>query len=131
PGEGTMAGKYNGLVSLASNPQATGVDLSAGLALPPRPSFTLRSSGVDVASDVTTLFPDGLTPQRISLHAAQPLNAQVVVKPEAHAGSFLVSYRGCDSNGTPVDADFDNLPDLYPRVLVVRLSDADPAGLTV
>lgn len=127
PGEGTLAGKFAGLVTLSSAaPQATGIDVTAAASLPARPSFT-------IASGVT--FKDAVTPERLALHATQVLTAASAVSPEAHAPSFLVSYRGCDANGAPVDSDFDNLPDLYPRVLVVKLGatgiEPDPAGIVI
>ena len=121
PGEGTLVG-----VHAAVPAGSTGVDITAASALPPRPSFTALNDVV---------FSDAVTPQRLALHAAQVLTSGVVVKPEAHAPQFLVSYQGCDSGGKPVDQDFDNLPDLYPRVVVVKLNptglDPDPAGIAI
>jgi hypothetical protein len=128
PGEGT-------LVAFAPAPVAagsTGLNLAASTALPPRPSFTVvNGKGEAFTSDLSSLFPDAITPQRIALHATPVLTAALTVTPEAHAPIFPVSYRACDANGAPVDVDSDGLPGLYPKITVVKLADADATGLTI
>lgn len=134
PGEGTVLGQHLGLITLSGVGPAAGsveVDAVASLAtLPPRPSFVLRdASNNPIGADLTTLFPDAVTPQHLSLYAQPVLTSQVATVAEKDPAAFLVSFQQC-VNGSPVDANFDNLPDLYPKVLVVKLSDADASGLT-
>ena len=148
PGPGALAGGVlNALHSqlarvTVDSAAVTGVSALASAAspLPARPSFAISQSGSPVVADLTTLFPDALTPQRITLHAGGKVDASsawlpvldgatAALKPESGQSQFAVAYRGC-SGGVPVDSDFDNLPDVWPRVLVVKLSDADPSGLT-
>ena len=124
PGEGTLVAFVPGPVAAGTS----GLSLSATTALPPRPSFTVTSNGVPITSDLSSLFPDAVTPQRISLHATQlPVSAT----PEQHAPTFPVSYQACDPvTGAPVDVDSDGLPGMYPKIALVRLADSDPSGLT-
>ena len=148
PGPGALAGgvlnaQHTQLMRVTVDAAAVpGVSAlaSASAPLPARPSFAISQSGSPVVADLTTLFPDALSPQRITLHAGGKTDAQSVwgpvldattaaLKPESGQSQFAIAYRGC-SNGAPVDSDFDNLPDVWPRVLVVKLSDADPSGLT-
>jgi len=112
----------------ASTVQGVDVIVDASRPLPPRPSFIVTRAGLPVSSDLTTLFPDALSPQRITLKAQAALGAGVGTIPEATAPSFPVSFQGC-AGPAGVDNDFDNLPDLYPRVVVVKLDPSDPSGL--
>jgi uncharacterized protein (DUF2141 family) len=134
PGEGTVLAAHAGLVTLTdAAPQATGASIAATAAgaVPARPSFVLLNADSSVATaDVAVSFVSH-TSQRLPVRAQRILDATVVTKPEPDAPGFLVAYRGCDSNGNPVDLDGDGFPDLYPRVLIVKLADSDPTGLTI
>jgi len=113
-----------------------GVNIAASdaAALPARPSFELTIEGLPVTSDLTSLFPDAVTPARITLTGLPVLNAQTAaLDPESGATQFPVSFQSCSATDPSMgaDNDFDNLPDLYPRILVVRLADSDASGLTI
>ena len=138
----TQTGALNRITVGTSAVAGVAAVASADRPLPARPSFAVSSGGLPVASDLTTLFPDAVTPQRITLHAGGKLdgawgpvmdaNADPF-KPESGASSLNVSYRGACNAAIPTqggDTDFDNLPDLWPRVLVVKLADSDATGLT-
>jgi uncharacterized protein (DUF2141 family) len=102
--------------------------------LPARPSFDLESGAMALTMDLTALFPDAVSPQRITLQAQTVLTSGVVaIAPEAGPAFFPVTYQACSATDATrgADSDFDNLPDLYPRILVVKLSDADSSGLTI
>ena len=102
--------------------------------LPARPSFVLESGAMAITTDLTALFPDAVSPQRITLQAQTELTSGVVaIAPESGPAFFPVTYQACSAIDASrgADSDFDNLPDLYPRILVVKLSDADGSGLTV
>ena len=134
PGEGTILAAHPGLVTLTgAAPQATGANITATAAgaVPARPSFVLLNADTSVATaDLAVSFASH-NPQRLPVKAQKILDASVVTKPETAAPAFLVAYRGCDAGGNPTDADGDGFPDLYPRVLVVKLADSDPTGLTI
>ena len=121
PGEGTLVAAAPGPVLAGT----TGVTLDATRLppLPPRPSFT-------VATDLGSLFPDALTPQRVGLHATQVITAALSTTPEADAPTFPVSYQAC-AGKVALDVDSDGLPGLYPKIAVVKLADSDPSGLTL
>ncbi len=128
PGEGTLVA----FAPLPVTAGTSGLTLAALATLPPRPSFAvMNNSGGAFTFDLSTLFPDAVTPQRLSLHATQVLTPEVTVSPEAHAPTFPVSYRSCDATGAPLDVDSDGLPAIYPKITVVKLSDADATGLTI
>jgi uncharacterized protein (DUF2141 family) len=133
PGEGMVLAQHAGPVTLTSAaPQATGVAIAATAAgaVPARPSFVALNADSSVATaDVAVSFASHAA-QRLSLKAQKILDAGVVLKPEVGAPGFLVAYRGCDASGNPVDADGDGFPDLFPRVLIVKLA-GDPTGLVV
>ncbi len=139
PGQGSLAGGHLDAtntrldaVAVGATP-VTGIDVIAGQVLPPRPSFVLTQGGVGVTTDVVNPFADAITPERLTLHAQTLLTPAVGGKPESTPAFFPVSFRSCDPANPKLglDTDFDNLPDLYPRILVVKLLDADPTGLTL
>jgi uncharacterized protein (DUF2141 family) len=134
PGEGTILAAHAGLVPLTgAAPQAAGANITATAAgaVPARPSFVVLNADASVAeADFAVSFASH-APQRLSLKAQKVLDGRVVLKPEADAPAFLVAYRGCDAGGNPADADGDGFPDLFPRVLIVKLADSDPTGLTI
>jgi uncharacterized protein (DUF2141 family) len=68
---------------------------------------------------------DQVTPVRFNLRA-RPLSFPAG---RATAPQFAVQLVR-DSGGAAVDADHDGLPDVWPRVFLVRLDSSDPAGLT-
>ena len=128
PGQGTLAA--SGVTALTGTSGGTvNLNVLAASAMPARPSFGLGSGGVPVTGDVTSLFPDAITPQRISLHA-QTLSTLVSTVAEAAPASFPVSLE-CDASGAPTNRYFANLPGLYPKIQIVRLADSDPTGLTL
>jgi uncharacterized protein (DUF2141 family) len=68
---------------------------------------------------------DQVAPVRFNLRA-RPLSFPAG---RATAPQFAVQLIR-DSGGATVDADHDGLPDVWPRVFLVRLDSSDPAGLT-
>jgi uncharacterized protein (DUF2141 family) len=132
PSEGTVLAAHAGLVTLtgaAPRVAAANISATAAGAVPARPSFVLLNGANVATSDLSVTFNHTLL--RLSVHAQKILDATVVIHPEIDAPVFLVEYRGCDAQGNPEDLDGDGLPDLYPRVLVVKLADSDPTGLTI
>ena len=69
-------------------------------------------------------FDPAAGPKRLELRPLQLREGVVDVRPPI----FLVRYVDEDGNGAPDDANGDNQPDLWPRVVVRKLSDAP--GLT-
>ena len=59
---------------------------------------------------------------------ALELNATPIDVSPVHerAPVFFAKYAAFDSNGQPVDADGDGVPDFYPKVLVRKLADQGP-----
>lgn len=142
PGQGALVGGHFDsslarLETVTVGGASVTADVVVGRALPIRPSFVLLTpSALPVTSDLgasAPFFPDALSPQRVTLHAQQVLGAGIGTLPETGPAFFPVTFQGCQSAAPTkaVDGDFDNLPDVYPRVLVVKLSDADPTGLAV
>jgi uncharacterized protein (DUF2141 family) len=151
PGPGALKGAVvNGsgapVAVAVSTSAVTGqtVAVSADVQLPARPSFALSSGGAPITSDLASPFTDAVTTQRITLRAGgrtdgagvwgPVLDANVAaLKPESGATSWSVSFRACNAAAPAqgADADSDGLPDLWPRILVVKLSDADASGLTL
>ena len=68
---------------------------------------------------------DQVTPVRFDLRA-QPLAFPSGAVAAPHFAVQLVR----DSGGATADADHDGLPDVWPRVFLLRLDSSDPAGLT-
>ena len=68
---------------------------------------------------------DQVTPVRFGLRA-RPLSFPAGKAPAPQFAVQLVR----DPAGTAVDADHDGLPDVWPRVFLVRLDPSDPSGLT-
>ena len=68
---------------------------------------------------------DQVTPVRFGLRA-KPLSFPAGKAPAPRFAVQLVR----DPSGTAVDADHDGLPDVWPRVFLVRLDPSDPSGLT-
>ncbi len=143
PGPGSFAGAHidnNGALApvAVAAAQVAGVSVvisaAQATALPARPSFVLSDNARPITSDIRTLFPDGVTPQRITLTAQAILGAQAAaIAPESGETQFPVAFQSCSAVDPTrgVDTDFDNLPDLYPRILVVKLADGDASGLTI
>jgi uncharacterized protein (DUF2141 family) len=124
---------------------ATSGDL-AGAVLDPatgRPaSVPVRGdvSGKDIALARLTVDPpafeiDPATTAQMPADQATPLRFRIRAKPlafpagKAPAPHFAVQLVR-DSDGSAVDADHDGIPDVWPRVLLVRLDPSDPSGLT-
>ena len=87
-----------------------------------RPAFAVTSStGVvqlEPAYDVPLRAPASLT------LVSHPINrTEIRMAPER--SGFLVGYADDDGNGVPDDVNADGLADLYPRVLLRRIKDAD------
>ena len=96
--------------------------LVPALAVPTeRPAF--RIEGLE-AGELAVLTADAVAPARLRL-ALEP--GAIPGDPSAPAPGFLVVPQG--PGGGFVDQDFDNLPDVFPRVLVAKLDDTDPLGL--
>ena len=126
PGEGALVA--GGVASITGSNATLNLTALAASALPPRPSFTVTVNGTPATGDLSSLFPDAVTPQRISLHA-QSLSGLASPVAES-APAFPVSLE-CDSSGAPTNRYFANLPGLYPKIQVVKLADSDPSGLTL
>jgi hypothetical protein len=134
PGAGTLVGGHlaGGVLApvtlSAAAPAASGVLVVAGAALPARPSFQIIDSGNPVSSDVQLFTQAGALPARIRLQAMAMLGAGVSATPETGTTTIPLSYVGCVS-GKPLDLDEDNLPDLWPKVALLKISADDPTGL--
>jgi hypothetical protein len=88
-----------------------------------------------VPSDPPAFEIDPATPAQMPADQVTPVRFGVRAKPlafpagRASAPRFAVQLVR-DSFGAAVDADHDGLPDVWPRVFLVRLDPSDPAGLT-
>jgi hypothetical protein len=88
-----------------------------------------------VPADPPAFEIDGATAAQMPVDQVTPLRFAVRAKPlsfpagKAPAPQFAVQLVR-DSGGAAVDADHDGLPDVWPRVFLVRLDPSDPAGLT-
>ncbi|HZR08923.1 MAG TPA: hypothetical protein VFA79_10105, partial [Myxococcales bacterium] len=88
-----------------------------------------------VTSDPPAFEIDPATPAQMPVDQVTPVRFSVRAKPlafpagRATAPHFAVQLVR-DSGAAAVDADHDGLPDVWPRVFLVRLDPADPAGLT-
>ena len=112
---------------------------------------TLRPAVIPVAALVTgqdvTLSPqpipldppafaiDPATPAQMPADQVTPVRFDLRAQPNAFpAGTVAAPHFAVqlvrDSGGAAVDADHDGLPDMWPRVFLVRLDPSDPAGLT-
>lgn len=94
------------------------VTLAQQEALDP-PAFTID------AATPAQMPADQVTPVRFNLRAT-PLSFPVGQAKAPHFAVQLIRNSG----GAAVDADHDGLPDVWPRVFLVRLDPSDPAGLT-
>ncbi|TMA43363.1 MAG: hypothetical protein E6J82_06895 [Deltaproteobacteria bacterium] len=98
----------------------TGEDVSLALRLPgDPPAFEVDGAGA------VQMPADQVTPLRFALRA-RPLSFPAG---KATAPRFAVQLVR-NSGGAAVDTDHDGLPDVWPRVFLVRLDPSDPSGLT-
>ena len=106
--------------SIAVSGNVTGKDVTLAQRIPLDPPAFV----VDAATPAQ-IPADQVTPVRFDLRAqANSFPAGAVAAP--HFAVQLVR----DSGGAAVDADHDGLPDVWPRVFLVRLDGSDPTGLT-
>ncbi|HEY6912198.1 MAG TPA: hypothetical protein VI356_22655 [Myxococcales bacterium] len=106
--------------SIAVSGAVTGKDVTLGLRVP------LDPPAFEIDPSTPAQMPaDQVTPVRFNLRA-KPLAFPAGQAPAPHFAVQLVR----DSGGSPVDADHDGLPDVWPRAFLVRLDPADPSGLT-
>ncbi|MBS2021735.1 MAG: hypothetical protein JST92_04955, partial [Deltaproteobacteria bacterium] len=137
PGPGSIAGAHLDAsfhlapITVAAAP-VTGQDVTAlaSQQLPARPAFQLAdASGTVATADLTGLVSTSASPMKFTLKSSTVLDASVSTIPEAaNSASFLVQLI-CNGTAT-TDADYDNLPDVYPQVRLVKLDSSDPTGLT-
>src|SRR5205814_7349668 len=78
---------------------------------------------------------DPATPAQRSADQVTPVRFKVRAKALSFPAGKAVSPHFAvqlmrDSSGAAVDADHDGLPDVWPRVFLVRLDASDPSGLT-
>ena len=78
---------------------------------------------------------DPATPAQMPADQVTPVRFDLRAQPNAFpAGTVAAPHFAVqlvrDSGGSTVDADHDGLPDVWPRVFLVRLDPGDPAGLT-
>jgi hypothetical protein len=106
--------------SIAVSGAVTGKDVTLVQRIPlDPPAFTID------AATPAQMPADQVTPVRFDLRAqANAFPAGAVAAP--HFAVQLVRSAG----GAVVDADADGLPDVWPRVFLVRLDASDPTGLT-
>ena len=147
PGPGAIVGGHVDATQqlaqvTAASPATPQIAVIAGSALPARPSFVLADAAQNpLAADVSLfvdetsgLNPTGIpAPQRLTLQATTVLGPGVGAPAEAASSAFFpVTYQACSASDATqgADADGDNLPDLYPRVLLVLLNQDDPTGLS-
>ncbi|MCA1827490.1 MAG: hypothetical protein LC689_11215, partial [Myxococcales bacterium] len=106
--------------SVAVSGNVTGKDVTLAQRIPLDPPAFV----VDPATPAQ-MPADQVTPVRFDLRAqANSFPAGAVAAP--HFTVELVRNSG----GAVVDADQDGLPDVWPKVFLVRLASSDPAGLT-
>ncbi|HET7787373.1 MAG TPA: hypothetical protein VFL36_15495 [Myxococcales bacterium] len=106
--------------SIAVSGAVTGKDVTLAVRVPlDPPAFE-----IDPATPAQ-MPADQVTPVRFNLRS-KPLAFPAGQAPAPHFAVQLVR----DSGGSPVDADHDGLPDVWPRAFLVRLDPADPSGLT-
>ena len=106
--------------SIAVSGAVTGKDVTLAQRIPLDPPAFV----VDAATPAQ-MPADQVTPVRFDLRAqANSFPAGMVAAP--HFAVQLVRNSG----GAAVDADHDGLPDVWPRVFLVRLDGSDPTGLT-
>jgi len=88
-----------------------------------------------LSSDPPAFEIDPSTPARMPADQVTPVRFSLRAKSlsfpagKAPAPQFAVQLVR-DSAGAAVDADHDGLPDVWPRVFLVRLDPSDPSGLT-
>ena len=102
PVSGNVVAKDITLVRLSADPPAFEIDSASAAAMPA----------------------DQTTPLRLTVRA-KPLSFPAGKAPSPRFAVQLVR----DSAGAAVDADHDGLPDVWPRVFLVRLDPSDAAGL--
>ena len=106
--------------AIAVSGDVTGEDVSLALRLPgDPPAFEVDGAGA------VQMPADQVTPLRFALRA-RPLSFPAG---KAAAPRFAVQLVR-NSGGAAVDTDHDGLPDVWPRVFLVRLDPSDPSGLT-
>jgi hypothetical protein len=86
-----------------------------GTRFPGRPAFL-----VDAQTP-----PAGTTPGALRLKAKTVEEAGVV----EHEGRFFLRYASLSGTGKPEDLDGDGLPDVFPKIFLRKISNADPTGL--
>lgn len=88
-----------------------------------------------VPADPPAFEIDPATPAAMPADQVAPVRFNVRARPlsfpagRATSPQFAVQLVR-DSGGAAVDSDHDGLPDVWPRVFLVRLDSSDPAGLT-
>jgi len=127
------------LMATPTNGDLTGALLSGGLPAKIAVSANVTGVTVTLASRVTSDPPafevDPATPAQMPADQVTPLRFRVRARPlsfplgKAPNPRFAVQLVR-DGGGAAVDADHDGLPDVWPRVFLVRLDASDPAGLT-
>jgi hypothetical protein len=106
--------------SVAVSGAVTGKDVTLAVRVP------LDPPAFEIDPSTPAQMPaDQVTPVRFNLRA----KALAFPAGQAPAPHFAVQLVR-DSGGSPVDADHDGLPDVWPRAFLVRLDPADPSGLT-
>jgi hypothetical protein len=128
PGQGTIVGgRFDSTGALVAVSPGPNIGVTAGAVLPARPSFQVIDSGLNpVSSDVQLFTQAAPAAARLVLQARSLLGAGVSATPETGT-AFPVSYVGC-VNGKPV-LNENNLPDLWPKVALLKISSDDPTGL--
>lgn len=136
PGPGALAGghldaggKLAKVTVVATTVAAQDVLAAAAAPLPVRPSFVLAdAAGTQLAADAAGLTSFGTTPLKLKLQARTLLGSAVSAVPETGTPAFVVELL-CDAAGKTVDGDYDNLPDVYPTIRLVKLDPTDPTGM--